>query len=126
MAKNLGKIKALMWIGIILFFIWFLIFTFAPSSMLESLNFIEVEGYFLRMYGILPLGFAILFFLALKDIEKNILIVKGAIIIADLVIIANVIYHFAVERVPSWFLWTSMIILFVYSSLLFLFKPKTT
>jgi hypothetical protein len=125
MAKNLGTIKALMWIGIVLFLLWFLIITFAPSSMLESLDFVEVEGYFLRMYGILPLGFAILFFLALKDIEKNILIIKGAIIVADLVVIANVIYHFAVERVPSWFLWTSMVILFVYSSLLFLFKPKT-
>ena len=44
MAKNLRTLKALMWVGIILFLIWFLIITFAPSSLLESLDFVEVDG----------------------------------------------------------------------------------
>lgn len=43
---------------------------------------------------------------------------------ADLMIAANVIYNFAVENITSWFLWTSLVVLFVYSSLLWIFKPK--
>jgi len=124
MAKNLGMLKIFMWIGIVLFFLWFLIFSFAPKSILTALGFVEVEGYFLRMFGILPLCWAILFFFALKDVVKNAAIIRCAIITADLMIIANVIYNYAVERIPSWFVWTSVVVLFVYSSLLWIFKPK--
>lgn len=113
-----------MWIGIVLFFLWFLIFSFAPKSILTALDFIEIEGYFLRMFGILPLAWAILFLFALKDIEKNVAIIRCAIITADLIVAANVIYNFAIEKIPSWFLWTSIVVLFVYTTLLFIFKPK--
>jgi len=125
MEKTLGMVKILMWVGIVLFFLWFLIFSFAPKSILTALEFVEIEGYFLRMFGILPLSWAILFFFALKDVAKNIAIIRCAIITADLMILANVIYHYAVEKIPSWFLWTSIVVLFVYSTLLFIFKPKT-
>jgi hypothetical protein len=125
MEKNLGILKMLMWIGIVLYFLWFLIFTFAPKSLLTALAFVEVEGYFLRMFGILPLSWAILFLFSLKDLVKNAAIIRCAIITADLMIIANVIYNFAVERIPSWFLWTSVIVLFVYTTLLWIFKPRT-
>jgi len=125
MAKNLGMLKILVWIGIVLFFLWFLIFSFAHKSILTALEFVEVEGYFLRMFGILPLCWAILFLFALKDVVKNAAIIRCAIITADLMIVANVIYNYAVERIPSWFVWTSVVVLFVYSSLLWIFKPKT-
>jgi hypothetical protein len=124
MEKNLRIIKFLMWIGTVLFFFWFLIFSFAPKSILTALDFIEIEGYFLRMFGILPLAWAILFLFALKDIEKNVAIIRCAIITADLIVAANVIYNFVVEKIPSWFLWTSIVVLFVYTTLLFIFKPK--
>jgi len=124
MEKNTGILKILMWIGIVLYSLWFLIFTFAPKNILTALEFVEVEGYFLRMFGILPLGWAILFLFALKDVVKNAAIIRCAIITADLMIIANVIYNFAVERIPSWFVWTSLAVLFVYSTLLWIFKPK--
>jgi len=125
MAKNMGILKILVWIGIVLFFLWFLIFSFAPKSILTALEFVEVEGCFLRMFGILPLSWAILFLFALKDLVKNAAIIRCAIITADSMIIASVIYNFAVERIPSWFVWTSLVILFVYSTLLWIFKPKT-
>ena len=125
MAENSGVIKILLWVGIVMFFLWFIIFTFAPPSILTALEFIETEGYFLRMFGILPLCWAILFFFALKDPVKNAAIIRCGIITADLMIIATVIFHYAVERIASWFNWTSLLILFVYSTLLFIFKPKT-
>jgi hypothetical protein len=123
--KNLAMLKILIWIGIVLFFLWFLIFSFAPKSILTALEFVEVEGYFLRMFGILPLGWAILFLFVLKDVVKNAAITRCAIITADLMIAANVIYNYAVERIPGWFVWTSVVVLFVYSTLLWIFKPKT-
>ena len=126
MAENLGVIKILLWVGIVLFFLWFIIFTFAPPGILTALEFVEIEGYFLRMFGILPLGWAILFFFALKDPMKNASIIRCGIITADLMIIATVIYHYAVERIVCWFNWISILILFVYSTLLFIFKPKTS
>jgi hypothetical protein len=124
MKENLGMLKILVWIGVVLFFLWFLIFSFAPEGILTALEFVEIEGYFLRMFGILPLGWAILFLFALKDVVKNAAIIRCGIITADLMIAANVIYHYAVERIPGWFIWTSVLVLFVYSSLLWIFKPK--
>lgn len=124
MADKMNVFKILLWIGIVLFFLWFVIFCFAPQSILIALEFVEIEGYFLRMFGILPLCWAILFFFALKDPVKNAAIIRCGIITADLMILATVIYHYAVERISSWFNWTSILILFAYSSLLWIFKPK--
>jgi len=124
MAENSGKIKGIMWIGIVLFFLWFLVFTFAPQGMLESLGFFETEGYFLRMFGILPLGWAFLFLLGVKDPVKNLAIIHCAYLTAAALIIANLIYHFAVASITGWFIWVSLCVLFVYNVLLFMFKPK--
>ena len=123
MAAKIGTIKLLLWIGIVLFFLWFLTFSFAPERILSALALPETQGFFLRMYGIFPLGWAVLFFFALKDAEKNIAIINGAIITAIFVIIAIVIYHFAMTT-TGWFHWLSIAILFVYNLLLFIFKPK--
>ncbi len=113
-----------MWIGIILFFLWFLIFSIAPHGILKTLDFIEIEGYFLRMFGIFPLSWLFLFLFGLKDPEKNLAIIHCAIITAACLIIANLIYHFAVLKLTSWFIWLSLAVLFVYNILLFVFKPK--
>jgi len=123
MAKNLGCIKLLMWIGIVLFLLWFLTFSFAPEKILTALGVPETQGFFLRLYGIFPLGWAVLFLFALKDVEKNIAIINSAIITAALVIISIVVYHF-VESTTGWFHWLSAAVLLVYNVLLFIFKPK--
>ncbi len=124
MATNPGTIKGIMWIGIILFLLWFLIFTFAPQGMLESLAFFETEGYFLRMFGIFPLAWAYLFLFGLKDPVKNLAIIHCAYLTAATLIIANLIYHFAVASITGWFIWLSLAVLFVYNVFLFMFKPK--
>lgn len=123
MAENIGTIKFLLWIGIVLFLLWFLTFSLAPERILTALSLPETQGFFLRMYGIFPLGWVVLFFFALKDAEKNIAIINSAIITAAFVIIAIVIYHF-VKTTTGWFHWLSIAILFVYNLLLFIFKPK--
>lgn len=123
MAKNLGTIKFLLWIGIILFFLWFIIFSFAPERILTALTVPETQGFFLRLYGIFPLGWAVLFLFALKDVERNIAIINSAIITAALVIISIIVYHF-IETATGWFHWSSAAVLFVYNMLLFIFKPK--
>jgi hypothetical protein len=123
MAKNLGCIKLLLWIGIVLFFLWFLTFSLAPESLLASLSLMETQGFFLRLYGIFPLGWAVLFLLALKDPEKNIAIINAAIITAAFVIISIVLYHF-IESTTGWFHWLSAVVLLVYNAALFVCKPK--
>lgn len=123
MAKNPGCIKLLLWIGIVLFFLWFLTFTFAPQSTLAALGFFETQGFFLRLYGIFPLGWAVLFLYALKDVEKNMAIINSAIITGLLVVISIVVFHF-VQSATGWFHWLSAAVLLVYNVLLFIFKPK--
>ncbi len=75
------------------------------------------------MYGIFPLGWAVLFLFALKDAEKNIAIINSAIITAAFVIISIVIYHL-VKTTTGWFHWVSIAVLFVYNLLLYIYKPK--
>jgi len=123
MAKDTCTIKVLLWIGVVLFFLWFLIFSFAPESILASLSFMETQGFFLRLYGIFPLGWAVLFLFALKDVERNMAIINSAIITAALVIISILVYYF-VESTTGWFHWLSAAVLFVYNLLLFIFKPR--
>jgi len=124
MAEQSGTFKLLLGIGIILFLLWFLTFSLAPVSILTKLAFVETEGFFLRMFGIFPLGWAVLFLFARKDATKNIAIINSAIITAAFLIIAFLIYHFVIESLTGWFLWLSTAVLFVYNLLLHLFKPK--
>ena len=124
MAEKPGMMKFLQWITVVLFFLWFLIFSLAPSKILTALALPETQGLFLRMFGIFPLSWAVLFFFALKDAVKNLAIINSGIITAALLIIAFLIYHFAVEGIKSSFLWLSIVVLFVLNLLLFIFKPK--
>ena len=125
MAEKLGSIKLVLWLGIVLYFIWFILFSLAPESVLTSLSLMETQGFFLRLYGIFPLGWALLFLLALKDVRKNIAIINGAIITASFVVISIVVYHF-VEGTTGWFHWLSVVVLLIYSVLLSILKPKET
>ena len=125
MAEKLGSIKLVLWLGIVLYFIWFILFSLAPESVLASLSLMETQGFFLRLYGIFPLGWALLFLLALKDVRKNIAIINGGIITGALVIISIVIYHF-VEGTTGWFHWLSAAVIFLLCLLLFICKPKET
>jgi len=124
MAGKLGTIKLLLGVGIVLMFGWFIVFSLLPASILTSLAFIETEGYFLRMFGIFPLGWAVLFLFARKDPEKNLAIIKGGIITGMFLIIAILIYAFTVTTALGWFHWLSTAVLFVFNLLLFIFKPK--
>jgi hypothetical protein len=123
MQKNLACIKLLLWIGIVLFLLWFLIFSIAPERTLPALGFFENQRFILRLYGIFQLSWAILFFFALKDVKKNMAIINSAIITGALVIIYIVAYHF-VKIKTGWFLLLSAAILLVYAVLLFICKPK--
>lgn len=125
MAEQSGTIKLLLGVGVVLFLLWFLTFSLAPASILTKLAFVETEGFFLRMFGIFPLGWAVLFLFARKDATKNIAIIKSSIITAAFLIVAFLIYHFAVENLAGWFLWLSMAVLFIFNMLLFIFKPKS-
>jgi len=124
MAEKTGTIKLLVWIGIVLYFGWFLIFSLATKGILTALALPETHGLFLRMYGIFPLSWAVLFLFALKDVKKNLAIINSAIITAAFVIIAFLIYHFTIEITLGWFLWMSIGVLFGFNLLLFIFKPK--
>jgi hypothetical protein len=124
LAEKTGMLKLLVWKGIILFFIWFLIYCFAPEGVLTALAFPVTKGLFLRIFGIFPLGWAVLFLFAVKDIQKNIAIINSAIITGASVIIATLIYFFTVDITLGWFIWLSLAVLVVYNLALFILKPK--
>ncbi|HUU52453.1 MAG: hypothetical protein WBF32_03930 [Candidatus Aminicenantaceae bacterium] len=125
MADKLGTIKLLLGVGIVLMLGWFIVFSLAPAAILTSLAFIETEGYFLRIFGIFPLGWAVLFLFASKDVGKNLAIINGAIITGAFLIIAILVYAFTVNSALGWFNWLSTAVLFVFNLLLFIFKPKS-
>ena len=124
MAEKPGITRLLLWISVVFFFLWFLIFSLAPAKILSALALPETQGLFLRMFGIFPLGWSVLFLFALKDVAKNLAIINSGIITAALLIIAFLIYTLAVQCTKSWFLWLSIVVLFVLNLLLFIFKPK--
>jgi len=124
MAEKMGMFKLLLWKGVVLFFIWFLVFSLAPVGILSALAIPETKGLFLRMFGIFPLGWAVLFLFAVKDIAKNLAIIMSSVITGAFLIIAFLIYNFTVEITMGWFLWLSVAVLFVYNAVLFILKPK--
>jgi hypothetical protein len=124
MAKSLGSLRVLLWIGVVLMLLWFLIFCFGSAGLLASLSFSEAPSYFLRLYSVFPLSWAILLFLALKDIEKNVAIVNAGIITGILTAVSVLVYGLSF-KVTGAFRWISIVILAVYSLLLFFFKPET-
>lgn len=123
MAKSLASLRFLLWIGIVLFLLWFLLFCFGSAKLLAALSFNEAPSYMLRLYGIFPLSWAILFFFALKDTEKNIAIINAGIITGILTVISIVVFHFVLKATGA-FHWISAVIMLIYSVLLYLFKPE--
>ena len=123
MAKSLGSLKFLLWIGVVLFLLWFLLFCFGSAKLLAALSFNETASFMLRLYGVFPLSWAVLFIFALKDVEKNIAIVNVGIITGILTVISIVVYHF-VFKATGGFHWISAAILLIYSALLYMFKPE--
>jgi len=123
MAKSLGSLRFLLWIGIVLFLLWFLIFCFGSVKLLASLSFFEAPSVMLRLYGVFPLSWGILFFFALKDVEKNIAIINAAIITGILTVISIVVYNLVFKSTGA-FHWISAVILLVYSLVLYFSKPE--
>ncbi|MDH5467921.1 MAG: hypothetical protein OEY25_10935 [Candidatus Aminicenantes bacterium] len=123
MPKNPVCIKVLLWIGVALFLLWFLGSTIVPERILPALGFSEHNGFITRMYGIFQLSWAILFFFALKDVEKNLAIINTAIITGAVVVVFFVVYQFAVIK-SGWYLLLNAALLSVYTVLLFLCKPR--
>jgi hypothetical protein len=122
MAKSLGSLRFLLWIGVVLMLLWFLIFCFGPAKFLANLNVSEAPSFILRIYGVYPLSWAILLFFALKDIEKNMAIINAAIITGILNVISFLVYGFNFKSTGA-FYWISIVIMLVYSLLLYFFKP---
>ncbi len=123
MAKSLGSLRFLLWIGIVLFLLWFLLFCFGSAKLLAGLSFNDVPSFMMRLYSIFPLSWAILFLFALKDIEKNIAIVNAGIITGILVVISIVVFHF-VFKATGMFHWISAVVMLIFSFLLYMFKPE--
>lgn len=123
MPKNPVCMKVLLWIGVALFLLCFLGSTIAPELILPALGFSEHPGLIIRLYGIFQLSWAILFFFALKDVEKNLAIINSAIITGALVVVFFVVYQFAMLK-SGWYLLLNAALLLFYTVLLFLCKPR--
>ena len=123
--KNPVCIKILLWIGVALFLLCFLGSTIAPEHVLPSLGFSEYHDFVTRLYGIFQLSWAILFFFAVKDVEKNLAIINSAIITGAAVVVFFVVYQFAIIK-SGWHLLLNAAFLLLYTVLLFLCKPKST
>jgi len=123
MAKSLESLRFLLWIGVVLMLLWFLIFCFGSAKFLANLTVAEAPNYFLRLYGVFPLSWAILLFLARKNVEKNIAIINAGIITGILTCISVVGYGFVIKATGA-FHWTSAVVILVYSLLLYFFKPE--
>jgi hypothetical protein len=125
MQKSLACIKVLLWIGIALFLLLFICSTLVPEHVLPALGFSHYHGLIIRLYGIFQLSWALLFFFALKDVEKNLAIINSAIITGVLIVVFFVIYQFAVIKSGGYLL-INAAFLFIYTLLFFLCKPKPT
>lgn len=123
MAKNPGCIKLVLWIAIILLVLWFLLFSFAPSKILAAMGVSETGGFFLRLYGVFPLGWAILYLFALKNVEKNIAILNSGIIVSILTAVSVILVHLG-KTGMGLFQWGSAALLVILALLIYICKPK--
>ncbi len=124
MAKNPVCIKVLLWIGMALFLLCFIGSTLVPEHVLPVLGFSEYNRFIIRLYGIFQLSWALLFFFAQKDVEKNLAIINSAIITGAMVVVFFVIYKLTVVK-SEWHLLINAALLLFYTVLLFLCKPKS-
>jgi hypothetical protein len=123
MPKSVACIRVLLWIGVALFLLCFLGSTIVPEHILPALGFTAYDGLIIRLYGIFQLSWALLFFFALKDVEKNLAIINGAVITGGMVALFLVIYQFVVIKSGGYLLFNAAAV-FVYTVLLFLCKPR--
>lgn len=123
MARNPACIKALLWIGGILFLFCFVASTIVPEHILPAVGLSMYNGFIIRLYGIFQLSWAVLFFFALRDVEKNLAIINCAIITGAAVVVYFVAYQLAVIKSGGYLLLNSAFLL-VYTVLLFLCKPR--
>jgi len=124
MFRNQAFIKVLLWIGVALFLLCFLGSTVAPKRVLPAIGLSQYNDFIIRLYGIFQLSWALLFFFAQKDVEKNLAIINSAIITGAAVAVFFVVYQFATKK-PGWFVLVNAAILLAYAILLFLFKPRS-
>jgi len=123
MPKKPVCIKVLLWIGAALFLLCFAGSTLVPERVLPAIGLYEVNGFVIRLYGIFQLSWALLFFFALKDVEKNLAIINAAIITGALVAVYFVACHFAAIK-KGWPLLLNSALMLIYAVLLFLCKPR--
>ncbi len=123
MQENSVCIKVLLGAGVVLFFLCFLGSTIAPERVLPALGFPEQPWFIARLYGIFQLSWALLFFFAQKDVEKNLAIINCAIITGTMVVVFFVVYQFAVIK-SGWHLLLNAALMLLYTVLLFLCKPR--
>ena len=98
-------------------------FLLRTGKALTAMQAFESPGLYLRLYGVFPLSWAILFLFALKDVEKNVAIIKAGIMTGFLTAISLLVVRF-VFKVTGWFNWVSLIILVIVSLLLWIYLPK--
>ncbi|MDH4196921.1 MAG: hypothetical protein OEW05_05895 [Candidatus Aminicenantes bacterium] len=123
MPKNPACIKVLLGIGVALFLLCFLASTIAPERTLPAVGLSEHPGFIIRLFGIFQLSWAVLFFFALQDVEKNLAIINSAIITGAAVAVFFVIYQFVVIKSGGYLLGNAALVL-AYTVLLFLCKPR--
>ena len=70
-------IRILLWIGVDLFLLLVVASTLASERALPAVGLSEPVGFIIRAYGIFQLRWGLLFFLALKDVERNLAIIAG-------------------------------------------------
>lgn len=124
MAGKVSCNKLLLRTGILLFFVWFLIFTINPESVYAAFSFAETQGFLLRIYGIFQLGWVVLLIIATKNVESNIAIYNATLITGVLVVISLLAYKYIETTTGLWQLLCATVI-FVYSLILYITKPKT-
>jgi hypothetical protein len=124
MVKNPVCIKVLLWIGAVSFLLCFIGSTLVPEHVLPALGLSDYNGFIIRLYGIFQLSWALLFLYALKDVERNLAIINVAIIIGIMVVVYYVIYQLTVIKSGGHLLMNAALV-FIYTALLFLCKPKS-
>ncbi len=106
-----------------LFLVCFLASTVAPEQTLPALGFSGYDDLTIRLYGIFQLSWALLFYFAQKNPEKNLAIIHSAIVTGSLVAALLLFYPLTGRRADG-YLWLNAAILLVYTALLFIFKPR--
>ena len=124
MRKNPVCIKVLLWIGMALFLLCFIGSTLIPERVLPALGLSEYDGFIIRLYGIFQLSWALLFFFALKDVERNLAIINVGIMTGAMVVVFFVIYQLTVIK-SGFHLLINAALMLSYTVLLSLCKPKS-